>query len=359
MRKRRQLLTTLFVFLLPATSIAHDLKSYSNLVAHARIVSQGAQATAMSQDHAQRYVIKTLAVWPANHKLTICFLGGSQTLRNRIVSVMKSQWPVGYLTGHALGRAQPVLTYDPATFSNPPTCKSLDPKMVGADIRVGFSGSPIGGNWSYVGTESLAFVPSMYFEGYDEAPPSDPEFTQIVSHEMGHALGLEHEHQSPSPTLKDCLWDYDWIWNTIWSSQSGATKQEMHDNLDKLQSVLLANGLPSYYASPYDGASIMHYFFDATAFTDGAHDNCYITRQADKPDALDHAAITQVGLLALKLTPRQSFDAITAVNQRSAGHGQMAARSSRLMQSVPGSNAFFSILQAKAELLKATLTASP
>jgi hypothetical protein len=336
MKKLQNFLVMAAFCSVPLSSIAHDLKGYHNVIVHQQITAQAADASSATSSTIKKYVIKTLAIWPAHHKLTICFLGGSQTLRKRIIIVMKTEWPVGSLTGN-------VLTYDQTAFSNAPTCRSSNPKTVGADIRVGFLGGQNGGNWSYVGTESLAFVPSMNFEGYDKAPPANPQFAQVVAHEMGHALGLEHEHQSP--VLKDCLWDYDWILTHYsWSSP-----KDMHYNLDKLQNTILANRLPEYQTSSYDPGSIMHYFFEASAFTDGFHDNCFIQQQASRPDAIDHAGITKMGQIALTLDPKRSLNAIVSMRPKSGG-SKMSLQSTST-----ASNEFAAILQAKGELFRATI----
>ena len=147
---------------------------------------------------------------------------------------------------------------------------------------------------------------------------------------MGHALGLEHEHQSPA--LKDCGWNYDWIFAIYaWSSQ-----QQMHDNLDKLQNAILGGGVPEYQYSAYDGGSIMHYFFPADAFTDGIHDNCFIQEQADGPDAKDHQGVTRMGQIALTITPQQSRQAVASLQKQGDNGNASGALAHHAM--VPAAN---------------------
>ena len=67
------------------------------------------------------------------------------------------------------------------------------------------------GYWSVVGTDSENLLTgidqSMNLEGYDVAPFPEPEFSRIVIHEFGHALGLHHEHQHPFSKCED---EFDW-----------------------------------------------------------------------------------------------------------------------------------------------------
>ena len=68
-----------------------------------------------------------------------------------------------------------------------------------ASIRIAFENS---GSWSFIGTECLAQAEgaTMNF-GWLSPDLDDRAFRSVVLHEFGHALGMIHEHQSPSAKI--------------------------------------------------------------------------------------------------------------------------------------------------------------
>ena len=73
-----------------------------------------------------------------------------------------------------------------------------------AEIRVNIDLS--GSSWSYVGTNNLSIKPPKQTMnlGWLRDSSSEDEFSRVITHEFGHALGCIHEHQSPGAGIP---WD--------------------------------------------------------------------------------------------------------------------------------------------------------
>lgn len=134
------------------------------------------------------------------------------------------------------------------------------PSDAQADIRVAFNWNGDTGSWSYIGAHSSYMdqnKPSINF-GWFDSNTTDTEFSRVIIHEFGHALGLKHEHQHP---LNDIAWNksvvYAYYINLGWD-------QNMVDqNFFEKLSIEQTN-----YSS-YDPHSIMHYRIDPSFTTNG------------------------------------------------------------------------------------------
>ena len=77
---------------------------------------------------------------------------------------------------------------------------AIDPD---AQIRISFKEE---GSWSYLGKDALQIAagkPTMNY-GWLTPDSQDQEYSRVVLHEFGHALGAIHEHQAPGVTIP---WD--------------------------------------------------------------------------------------------------------------------------------------------------------
>lgn len=121
----------------------------------------------------------------------------------------------------------------------------------GADIRIVVSGQAKDGNWSAIGNDALRISPGepTMMLGTDY---KSPDFTHIVLHEFGHALGLKHEHQHPDAGL-------DWNLPVVYREYRNLGYSNETIYLDVLKKLDRAE----VRLTPYDRQSIMHYAFPA------------------------------------------------------------------------------------------------
>jgi hypothetical protein len=151
-----------------------------------------------------------------------------------------------------------------------------------SDLRIAFDVGD--GSWSYVGTDNDRI------ERYDPKNPtlpqktmnlgwdiSKPEYFYTTIHEIGHVLGLEHEHQNPNSGI---VWNKEQVYANF-EREQGWSKDLIDENvikkLDKANFINFgckADGTcdPSntkYTGEEYEGLavwdknSIMEYSFDA------------------------------------------------------------------------------------------------
>jgi hypothetical protein len=95
-------------------------------------------------------------------------------------------------------------------WSNHANLKFLFGNDPAAEIRISFAQS---GSWSYIGTDALSIPndqPTMNFGWLRQSTPND-EYSRVVVHEFGHAIGCIHEHQNPAtdvPWNKEAVYAY-------------------------------------------------------------------------------------------------------------------------------------------------------
>lgn len=118
-----------------------------------------------------------------------------------------------------------------------------------AEIRISFAQA---GSWSYIGTDALSIPknqPTMNF-GWLKRSTSNDEYSRVVIHEFGHALGCIHEHQNPAT---DVPWNKEAVYDYYAGPPNNWTRQQTDTNLFTRYSATLSQ------FSAFDRDSIMLY----------------------------------------------------------------------------------------------------
>jgi hypothetical protein len=118
-----------------------------------------------------------------------------------------------------------------------------------AEIRIGFLRGD--GAWSYVGRDNLTIGQderTMNF-GWNLTQPGEID---TALHEIGHAMGLQHEHQNPNAGI---VWNEEAVYAALAEPPNSWTRAETFQNIIKK---LLPNEVEG---STWDPNSIMHYPF--------------------------------------------------------------------------------------------------
>ena len=116
--------------------------------------------------------------------------------------------------------------------------KKLRKNKESADITISLD--PKKGNVSVIGKDSSMNKPSMNIKDCK---------VEIVMHEIGHALGMIHEHQNPREN--PIKWDKPYVYDSL--EKMGISKEQVDDDLFKTYNIEETNG------SVFDPNSIMIY----------------------------------------------------------------------------------------------------
>ena len=168
---------------------------------------------------------QTKKLWKPTEVLTVYFFGGQNS------------------------RTQRVLEYASIWSQHCGITFQATDKVEDAKLRVAFQAPS---SWSYIGTDALG-VPrneaTINFGWLDDSLP-EMDYKQVVLHEFGHALGLIHEHQSPTANVQ---WNKPYVYWYFWQHH-GWAKADVDRNLfQEFEKTTIR-------ASSLDKESIMGYY---------------------------------------------------------------------------------------------------
>jgi hypothetical protein len=256
-----------------SASLAHDLrgivsernsldaateKKFEDIATLKRLMAQRVKAG----DKGLEAVVRTAMRWPKS-SISVCFFGGNPVAHERVVSIA-ADWYQDTGVRFDFGPAEARRACSPAQVS---------------DIRVSFA--PGSGHWAYVGTSAkhvAANLPTMNLDALDHADPISEYERSVIVHEFGHALGFEHEHQSPN---SGCQEEFDWDYL---DATMGWPPEKVRFNMARFDQTTSANELE---ATAFDSESTMLYSLDSRAFKNPQTAKCLIRKPNPRPSRID------------------------------------------------------------------------
>jgi hypothetical protein len=257
----------------------------------AQSTARFARQVAMAAPHVgavpHYFVVPAARRWWVGQTLTIAFNGGDDNLYAQIEQAASVWIQPGFAN----------LKFNFKDSNGHYRHWTVDDTNRAADIRIAFiSDKTNGGYWSVIGRDSIdetlkggkPYQPSMNFGGFDKTLPAD--WAGTVRHEFGHALGFEHEHQSPAAGC-DFRFDNDpgyvkTLDSEGWYTNDGAGRRPgLYTYLGGKENYWLPSevdfnlkSIPTtsaFAVGPFDKRSIMKYYFDPSMFKAGARSPCF------------------------------------------------------------------------------------
>ncbi len=126
------------------------------------------------------------------------------------------------------------------------------PNREDAEVRIAFMSGD--GYWSYIGKDILKRRPNERTMNFDPDLTQDRRGVDVPVHEIGHTIGLPHEHQNPFAGI---VWNEEAVYNYYAQPPNAWKRETTHYNIiKKLEPRSMAG-------SKWDPDSIMHYPFAA------------------------------------------------------------------------------------------------
>lgn len=189
-----------------------------------------------------------LWLWPAGHRIEGCIKGGTATQRRLVVEAAQ-QW-----------MAEANIVFD---FGAGPTYRACPDLSPHPPLRISIARGEATSKLGTTAFDMLELEPTVKLSPVatlNGAPYGDADFRGIALHELGHFLGLRHEHQHPDSA---CYPNFAWevLCNRVERLRKG---NEFTIALFTAVNLVPRKAQPGAVTAAYDPLSIMHYRFSGS-----------------------------------------------------------------------------------------------